>query len=83
MSLLDYVKEEFAYVVALPILGLIVNLLIRGYRVRKIRKRYGDGSQGYVFDVTDEAIEEVFDQVGVKIAFEKPQRMEETKGVWR
>ena len=58
-SLKEDLEEEFAWVVGLPILGLIVNLLIRGYRVRKIRKRYGDGSQGYVFDVTDEDIEEV------------------------
>lgn len=58
-SLMEDLEEEFAWVVGLPILGLIVNLLIRGYRIRKIRKRYGDGSQGYVFDVTDEDIEEV------------------------
>ena len=58
-SLKEDLEEEVAWVVGLPILGLIVNLLIRGYRVRKIRKRYGDGSQGYVFDVTDEDIEEV------------------------
>ncbi|MBO5568982.1 MAG: carboxylesterase family protein [Clostridia bacterium] len=58
-SLMEDLEEEFAWVVGLPILGLIVNLLIRGYRVRKIRKRYGNGSQGYVFDVTDKDIEEV------------------------
>lgn len=58
-SLMEGLQEEFAYVVGLPILGFVVSLFIRGYRVRKIRKRYGDGSQGYVFDVTDEAIEEV------------------------
>lgn len=32
---------------------------------------------------SNEAIDEVFEQVGVKIAFEKPERMEETNGVWR
>ena len=59
VSMLEYLQEEFMFVVGLPILGLVVNLLIRGYRVWKIRKRYGDGSQGYVFDVTDEDLEEV------------------------
>lgn len=58
-SLMEDLAEEFAWVVGLPILGLVVNLCIRGYRVRKIRKIYGDGSQGYVFDVTDEDIKEV------------------------
>ena len=59
VSMLQYLQEEFVFVVGLPILGLIVNLLIRAWRVRQIRKRYGDGSQGYVFDVTDEDLEEV------------------------
>ena len=58
VSMLEYVEEEFLYVVGLPILGLIVNLLIRAYRVRKIRKLYGDGSKGYVFDLKEEDIEE-------------------------
>ena len=59
VSLMKYLQEEFVFVVGLPILGLIVNLLIRGWRVRQIRKRYGDGSEGYVFDVTDKDLEEV------------------------
>ena len=59
VSLMKYLQEEFVFVVGLPILGLIVNLLIRGWRVWKIRKRYGDGSEGYVFDVTDKDLEEV------------------------
>ena len=58
-SLMEDLEEEFAWVVGLPILGLVVNLCIRGYPVRKIRKLYGDGSEGYVFDVTDKDIEEV------------------------
>jgi para-nitrobenzyl esterase len=37
----------------------VVNVCIRGYRVRKIRKLYGDGSEGYVFDVADKNIEQV------------------------
>lgn len=58
-SLIEDLEEEFAWVVGLPILGLVVNLCIRGYRIRKIRKLYGDGSEGYVFDVADKDIEQV------------------------
>ena len=59
VSLVHYLAEEFAYVVGLPILGFIVNLLIRAYRARKIRKLYGDGSEGFVFDVKKEDIDEI------------------------
>ena len=59
VSLLDYLTKSFVNVVGMPILGLVVNLFIRGYRVRKIRKLYGDGSEGYVFDVKEEDIEEI------------------------
>jgi len=58
-SLMEDLEEEFVWVVGPPILGLVVNLCIRGYRVRKIRKLYGDGSEGYVFDVADKDIEQV------------------------
>ena len=58
-SLIEDLEEEFVWVVGLPILGLVVNLCIRVYRVRKIRKLYGDGSEGYVFDVADKDIEQV------------------------
>ena len=58
-SLIEDLEEEFAWVVGLPILGLVVNLCIRGYRIRKIRKLYGDGSDGYVFDVKDKDKEEL------------------------
>ena len=57
-SLLEDLQEEFAFVVGLPLLGLVVSLLIRGYRVRKIRKLYGDGNEGYVFDVKQEDLAE-------------------------
>ena len=59
VSMLDYLLENFVYVVGLPILGFVINLLIRAYRVGKIRERYGDGRKGYVFDVKEEDIEEV------------------------
>ncbi len=62
VSMLEYLEEEFLYVVGLPILGLVVNLIIRWYRVRKIRRIYGDGNEGYVFDLKDNVIEETNEQ---------------------
>lgn len=56
VSMLEHLMENFMHVVALPILGFILNLFIHGYRVRKIRKLYGDGSKGYVFNVKNEDI---------------------------
>ena len=59
VSMLDYVSDELLDVIGMPILGFVVNMLIRWLRVRKIRKLYGDGSEGYVFDVKDKDIEEL------------------------
>ena len=59
VSMLDYVSDEIVSVIGMPILGFAVNLLIRWYRIRKIRKLYGDGSEGFVFDVKKEVVEEM------------------------
>ena len=61
-SMIDYLIEEFAYVVGLPILGFIINMSIRAYRIRKVRKVYGDGSKGFVFDVDKEDVAELSGQ---------------------
>lgn len=58
VSMMEYLEEEFAFVVGLPILGFFINLLIRAWQIRKIRKLYGDGSEGYVFDLKKEDIED-------------------------
>ena len=58
-SMVEYVGEEFLWVVGLPIVGFVVNLLIRWNRIRRIRENYGDGSESYVFDVDDEDVEEL------------------------
>ena len=58
VSLLGDLRDEWAFVVGFPIVAFIVNMIIRRFRVRKIRKRYGDGSKGFVFDLTKEDIEE-------------------------
>lgn len=59
VSMLNYVKDQIIAVIGFPILGFIVNLLIRWYRIKKIRKLYGDGSKGFVFAVEDKDIEAI------------------------
>ena len=59
VSMMDYVSEQLIYVVGLPVLGFVVNLFLRWYRVRRIRQRYGDGSKGFVFDVEKKDIEDI------------------------
>lgn len=55
VSLLDYVVDQYQYALIMPILGLAACRLVRWYFVRKIRRRYGDGSKGFVFDEPDRA----------------------------
>ena len=58
VSMMDYLLEQFTWVIGLPIIGFVVNLLIRGLRILKIRSLYGDGSKGFIFNVKKEDIEE-------------------------
>ena len=58
VSMVHYVVEQFKYVIVIPILGFFTNLAIRAYRIHRIRKVYGDGHEGYVFDVSKEEIDE-------------------------
>jgi len=62
VSMLDYLRDQFVSVIGFPILGFGLNLLIRAHRIKKIRRLYGDGSEGYVFDVKKEDIEAVNQQ---------------------
>ena len=59
VSMIDYVTDEVAFVVIFPVVGFGISLLIRGYRVYKIRKVYGDGSEGFVFNLKEEEIEDL------------------------
>ena len=52
-----YVGFQLAYVIGLPIIGFFFGLCVCGYQIEKIKERYGDGSDGYVFDLKDEDIE--------------------------
>ena len=59
VSMLDYLAEEFMYVVGLPILGFFINLVLRVLRVRKIRSLYEDGSRGFTFTLEKKDIEDI------------------------
>ena len=50
ISIDDYAIEGYAYLVVPAILGFAFNIALRQYRIKKIRNRYGDGSNGFVFD---------------------------------
>ena len=58
-SMLDYLGEEFINAVGFPILGFVVGLLIRWFHIWQIRRLYGDGSQGYIFQVDEKTIAEM------------------------
>ena len=62
VSLFDYLAQQLVFVIGLPVLGFVLTMLIRAYRARKVRERYGDGNEGYVFDATNEDIEELNQQ---------------------
>lgn len=50
ISVLNYVEEQFQFVIIPPILIFAFNMALRRYRIKKIRERYGDGSDGFLFD---------------------------------
>ena len=50
LSASDYLLEQYLYIIGLPILMFAFKMAVRWYRVWKIRKVYGDGSNGFVFD---------------------------------
>ena len=52
LSASDYLLEQYLYIIGLPVLLFAFRMAVRWYRVRKIRKVYGDGSNGFVFDDT-------------------------------
>ena len=60
LSLKDYFVENYIYSILPSVLGFAFSMIVRWYQIRKIRVRYGDGSQGFLYDdmYTSEEIEE-------------------------
>ena len=61
-SMLQYLTEQFIYVIAFPVLGFFINLLLRQYRISRVKERYGDGSRGYIYDLEEKEIQEANQQ---------------------
>ena len=49
-TMLEYVLEQYLYVIIPPLVVFAFKIALRRYRIKKIRARYGDGSNGFVFD---------------------------------
>ncbi|MBR1602137.1 MAG: carboxylesterase family protein [Synergistaceae bacterium] len=58
-SMVEHLLTKYVFVIGLPVAGFAFSMLMRWYRIRKVRKLYGDGSGGYVFDLAAEEIEDV------------------------
>ena len=60
LSVKDYLVENYIYSILPSVLGFVFSMVSRWYHIRKIRVRYGDGSQGFLYDdmYTREEIEE-------------------------
>lgn len=50
VSMLGHLLVQYRGVIVFPVLGFLFSMAVRWYRIRKIRKQYGDGSNGFVFD---------------------------------
>lgn len=50
VSMLGHLLVQYRGVIVFPVLGFLFSMAVRWYRVRKIRKQYGDGSNGFVYD---------------------------------
>ena len=50
VPMINYIMEQYQFIIIPPILVFAFNVVLRQYRIKKIRERYGDGSDGFVFD---------------------------------
>ena len=46
----DYLIEQYLYIILPAILGFAFSMILRWHHFRQVRKRYGDGSKGFLFD---------------------------------
>ena len=59
VSLIKTLFEQVTWVIGFPLVVLVVSVVVRWYRIAKIRKAYGDGRGGYTFDVDPAVLEEL------------------------
>ena len=61
MDLSEHVAVEIIYVIISPVIVFVCRMVLRWYRSKKIHKRYGDGSGGFMFDdmLKQDALDEI------------------------
>ena len=57
VSILGHLLVQYRSVISVPVLGFVFSMAVRRYRIQKVRKQYGDGSNGFVFDDALKAID--------------------------
>ena len=50
LTMHEYLLEQYVWLILASILGFAFSRIVRWYRARKIRERYGDGSNGFLYD---------------------------------
>ena len=50
LSAEDYFWENYLYLILPSILGFVFSMAVRWYQIKKIRARYGDGTQVFLYD---------------------------------
>ena len=50
LSVEDYLLGNYINSILPSVLGFVFSMIVRWYQIRKIRVRYGDGSQGFLYD---------------------------------
>lgn len=50
LSMYDYLFEQYLYIILPAVLGFALSMAVRWYRFRQVRKRYGEGNKGFLFD---------------------------------
>ena len=50
LTMHEYLLEQYVWLILASIFGFAFSRIVRRYRIKKIRERYGDGSNGFLYD---------------------------------
>ena len=85
LSMHEYLLEQYAYLILASILGFAFSRIVRRYRIKKIRERYGDGSNGFLYDdMLNRADIEEFNKQNqpIKVAYDRDLAVKTKTGVF-
>ena len=74
-SLFENLEEEFGYVILFSVGGFLISSVKLYYRTVKIRKKYGDGEEGFRFDADEKAYISELNQTNAEIKGEYDQSL--------